>query len=208
MARVLIADDHEVIRMATRMMLENAGHQVVGEASNGVEVVSLVRTLAPDLIILDMDMPQLDGFAVLQRLHAEPKAAKIIVFSGLDASRYAVRCARAGASGFVSKDSDLKQLTNAVQVVMSGYKLFPVNEYSSVDGSATLASEKELIETLSDRELTVLRALARGHRIKDIADELLLSEKTVSTYKSRLIGKLQVGNILELVELAKRNDLI
>ncbi|MEK1939932.1 MAG: response regulator transcription factor [Pseudomonas sp.] len=208
MARVLIADDHEVIRMATRMMLENAGHQVVGEASNGVEVVSLVRTLAPDLIILDMDMPQLDGFAVLQRLHAEPKAAKIIVFSGLDASRYAVRCARAGASGFVSKDSDLKQLTNAVQVVMSGYKLFPVTEYSSVDGSATLASEKELIETLSDRELTVLRALARGHRIKDIADELLLSEKTVSTYKSRLIGKLQVGNILELVELAKRNDLI
>ncbi|MGY4531878.1 two-component system response regulator EvgA [Pseudomonas sp. TE3786] len=208
MARVLIADDHEVIRLATRMMLENAGHEVVGEASNGVEVVSKVRTLEPELIILDMDMPQLDGFAVLQRLHAEPKAAKIIVFSGLDASRYAVRCARAGASGFVAKDSDLKQLTNAVQVVLSGYKLFPVTEYSSVDGSATLASEKELIETLSDRELTVLRSLAKGNRIKDIAAELLLSEKTVSTYKSRLITKLQVGNLLELVELVKRNDLI
>lgn len=194
--------------MATRLMLENAGHEVVGEASNGVEVVSQVRNLSPELIILDMDMPHLDGFAVLQRLHAEPDPAKIIVFSGLDASRYAVRCARAGASGFVAKDSDLKQLVNAVQVVLSGYKLFPVTEYSSVDGSATLASERELIESLSDRELTVLRALARGHRIKDIADELLLSEKTVSTYKSRLIAKLQVGNILELVELAKRNDLI
>jgi two-component system response regulator EvgA len=91
--------------MATRMMLERAGHEVVGEAKNGIEVVSQVRTLAPDLIILDMDMPHLDGFAVLQRLHAEPKAAKIIVFSGLDASRYAVRCARAGASGFVAKES-------------------------------------------------------------------------------------------------------
>ncbi len=194
--------------MATRLMLENAGHEVIGEASNGIEVVSQVRSLTPDLIILDMDMPHLDGFAVLQRLHAEPNPAKIIVFSGLDASRYAVRCARAGASGFVSKDSDLKQLMNAVQVVLSGYKLFPVTEFSSVDGSATLTSEKEQLETLSDRELTVLRALARGHRIKDIADELLLSEKTVSTYKSRLIAKLQVGNILELVELAKRNHVI
>lgn len=194
--------------MATRLMLENAGHEVMGEASNGIEVVSQVRSLTPDLIILDMDMPHLDGFAVLQRLHAEPNPAKIIVFSGLDASRYAVRCARAGASGFVSKDSDLKQLMNAVQVVLSGYKLFPVTEFSSVDGSATLTSEKEQLETLSDRELTVLRALARGHRIKDIADELLLSEKTVSTYKSRLIAKLQVGNILELVELAKRNHVI
>ena len=194
--------------MATRLMLENAGHEVVGEASNGVEVVSQVRSLSPELIILDMDMPHLDGFAVLQRLHAEPDPAKIIVFSGLDASRYAVRCARAGASAFVPKDGDLNQLVSAVQVVLSGYKLFPVNEYSSVDGSATLASEKELIETLSDRELTVLRALALGHRIKDIASELLLSEKTVSTYKSRLIAKLQVGNFLELVELAKRNDLI
>jgi len=207
-AKVLIADDHEVIRMATRMMLETAGHEVIGEASNGVEVVSLLRSLSPDLVILDMDMPQLDGFAVLQRVHAQPNPPKIIVFSGLDASRYAVRCARAGASGFVAKDSDLKQLTNAVQTVMSGYKLFPVTEYSSVDGSGQLASEKELLETLSDREMTVLRSLATGHRIKDIADELLLSEKTVSTYKSRLISKLQVGNILELVELAKRNNLI
>jgi len=207
-AKVLIADDHVVIRMATRMTLETAGHQVVGEASNGVEVVSQARALHPDLIILDMDMPQLDGFAVLQRLHAEPKPAKIVVFSALDADRYAIRCARAGASGFVSKNSDIKELTNAVQVVLSGYKLFPVTEYSSVDGSASLSSEKELIETLSDRELSVLRNLAQGQRIRDIAKDLLLSEKTVSTYKSRLIAKLQVGNYLELVELAKRNDLV
>lgn len=208
MAKVLIADDHAVIRMATRLMLENAGHEVVGEAANGVEVVSQARNLKPDLIVLDMDMPQMDGFAVLQRLHAEPNMGKILVFSGLDADRYAVRCARAGASGFVAKTSDIKELTSAVQVVLSGYKLFPVTEYSSVDGSASLASEKELIETLSDRELSVLRNLASGQRIRDIAKDLLLSEKTVSTYKSRLVTKLQVGNFLELVELAKRNDLI
>ena len=208
MAKVLIADDHAVIRMATRLMLESAGHEVVGEAANGVEVVSQARNLKPDLIILDMDMPQMDGFAVLQRLHAEPSAGKILVFSGLDADRYAIRCARSGASGFVAKTSDIKELTSAVQVVLSGYKLFPVTEYSSVDGSASLASEKELIETLSDRELSVLRNLASGQRIRDIAKDLLLSEKTVSTYKSRLVTKLQVGNFLELVELAKRNDLI
>lgn len=208
MARILIADDHAVVRMAVRLLLETAGHEIVGETGSGIDVIALVRELTPDLIILDIDLPQLDGLAVLQRLCSEGAGCKVVVFSGLQADRYAVRCSRAGASGFVGKDSDLNELLSAVQIVLAGYTLFPTTDFSSVDGSSRLASEEALVKTLSDRELTVLRGLARGNRIKDIARELMLSEKTTSTYKARLIVKLQVGNFLELVELAKRNGLI
>ena len=207
MARLLIADDHAVVRMAVRLLLEKAGHEVVGEADSGVDVIALVRELVPDLVILDIDLPQLDGFAVLQRLCGGGERSKVVVFSGLQADRYAIRCSRAGASGFVCKDSDLTELLSAVQIVLAGYTLFPTTDFSSVDSSSRLASEETLVKALSDRELTVLRNLARGHRVKDIARELMLSEKTASTYKARLIVKLQVGNFVELVELAKRNGL-
>lgn len=208
MARILIADDHAVVRMAVTLLLQKAGHEVVGQADGGFDVIAMARSLEPDLIILDIDMPQLDGFSVLQRLCGGQQRNKIVVFSGLDTNRYAIRCSRAGASGFVSKDGPLEELLSAVQIVQAGYTLFPTTDFSSVDSSSRLGTEEKLIETLSDRELAVLRQLARGHRIKDIAQELMLSEKTASTYKARLILKLQVGNFLELVELAKRNDLI
>jgi two-component system response regulator EvgA len=208
LARILIADDHSVVRMAVRLLLQQAGHEVVGEADVGIDVIALSRSLVPDLIILDIDMPKLDGFAVLQRLCGGQARSKVVVFSGLDASRYAIRCSRAGASGFVSKDGDINELLSAVQIVLAGYTLFPATDFSSVDASSRLATEGVLLKTLSDRELAVLRYLARGYRIKDIARELMLSEKTTSTYKARLIIKLQVGNFLELVELAKRNGLV
>lgn len=208
MAKILIADDHAVVRMAVSLLLEKSGHKVIGQAHSGVNVITLARSLAPDLVILDIDMPQLDGFSVLKRLCVGPERIKIIVFSGLDANRYAIRCSRAGASGFVSKDGHLDDLLSAVQIVLAGYTLFPTTDLSSVDKSSWRGSEEALIRTLSNRELIVLRHLVRGHRIKDIAEELMLSEKTTSTYKARLIAKLQVNNFLELVELAKRNSLV
>ncbi|WP_155736145.1 response regulator transcription factor [Pseudomonas chlororaphis] len=194
--------------MAVRLIVEKAGHEVVGEASNGLEVVAMARSLIPDLLILDIDLPKLDGFGVLQRLRDESDRIKVIVFSYLDLSRYAIRCSRAGACAFVSKDGNLSELLSAVQIVLAGYTLFPTTDFSSVDTSSRLATEETLIKSLSDRELAVLRQLARGRRVKDIAEEMMLSEKTASTYKARLILKLQVSNFLELVELAKRNRLV
>lgn len=208
MAKILIADDHAVVRMAVRLLIEKAGHEVVGEAESGLDVIGLVRKLSPDLVVLDIDMPSLDGFAVLQRLCGAEGLCKVIVFSALQADRYAIRSSRAGASGYVCKNGDLSGLLGAVQVVLAGYTLFPATDFSSVDSTSRLASEEELVATLSDRELAVLRNLARGHRIKDIAQELMLSEKTASSYKARLIIKLQVGNFIELVELVKRNGLV
>lgn len=193
--------------MAVRLLLEKDGHEIVGEAETGVAIVSLTNKLAPDLVILDMDLPQLDGFAVLQRLCGNDATCKVVVFTGLQTDRYAVRCSMAGASGFVSKESALEELSHAVQIVLAGYTLFPVASFSSVNDASKHSSEEALVRSLSDRELTVLRNLARGYRIKDIARELILSEKTASTYKARLILKLRLNNFVELVEFAKRNGL-
>ncbi|WXL26814.1 response regulator transcription factor [Ectopseudomonas mendocina] len=210
MARILIADDHTVVRMAVRMILENAGHEVVGEASCGVDVVALARNLKPQLIILDIDLPQIDGITVLQRLCSGDNNFKVLVFSGMGADQYSVRCAREGAAGFISKSGDMEGLLTAVSIVLSGYTIFPTNHLPNLNSNTTnnFDNETEAIKQLSTRELTVLRYLARGQRIRDIAKTLLLSEKTISTYKTRLITKLQVDNLAELIDIAKRNSII
>jgi two-component system response regulator EvgA len=192
--------------MAVSILLKKAGHQIVGETGDGLDVAPLLHSLKPDLLILDIDMPKLDGFSVLQRLSAEKGGVKIVIFSGLDTERYAIRCSRAGAHAYVNKNSSLDDLLNAVNAVLAGYKLFPSIESSSADNYGGLTPEIELLKMLSDREVAVLRHLCRGYRIKEIAQLLMISEKTTSTYKARLIEKLNVKNFLELVDLAKRNN--
>jgi two-component system response regulator EvgA len=210
MARILIADDHAVVRMAVRMILEKEGHEVVGEATCGVDVVAMARTLKPQLIILDIDLPQVDGITVLQRLCSGEDAFKVLVFSGMGADQYSIRCAREGAAGFISKSGDMEGLLTAIKIILSGYTIFPTNHSPNMNAAATgtIENEEQAINHLSTRELTVLRYLARGQRIRDIAKTLLLSEKTISTYKTRLITKLQVDNLAELIEIAKRNSII
>lgn len=206
MADILIADDHAVVRMAIKLLLESGGHSVVGGAASGLELVELYRKLNPEVVILDIDMPELDGFEVLKRLRRGYDKCKFIVFSGMNSSRFAGRCERAGANGFLSKESDLAELLNTVNLVLSGYNIFPTTKFSDVNFS--LEQERHTIEKLSNRELTVLRKLAQGIRIKDISAELLLSEKTISTYKLRISEKLNISNFLELVEFAKRNGIV
>lgn len=204
MARILIADDHAVVRMAVRLLLEKAGHEVVGEAGSGSDALAMTRELLPDLIILDIDLPFLDGFDVLHRISSGERSVKVLIFSGLSAEQCAIRCHRSGAVAYVSKDGELSDLLNAVTVSLAGYTLFPAISNSAI----RMGVEAEAIRALSVREFSVLRYLARGYRIRDIAQELLLSEKTVSTYKGRLVTKLQVENFVQLVELAKRNGVM
>lgn len=208
MAKILIVDDHAVVRMAVRLLLEQAGHEIVGETDSGVDAISLARNLSPDLIILDIDLPKIDGFGVLKHLLAESKHFKLLIFTAHQAGLYAVRCSRAGAVGFVCKDGDLNELLTAVKITLTGYTLFPTTHLSSLDTSSVQVAEKDMVKKLSARELTVLRYLARGYLNKAIAREMLLSVKTVSTYKSRLIIKLQVDNLVELIEFSKRNELV
>ncbi|MGB3254980.1 response regulator [Buttiauxella gaviniae] len=205
MCNILIVDDHPIIRLAMHMLLEKEKYKIVGEASNGVTAIDLARKLKPDIIVLDIGLPGLDGFEVIERLQLSDNKAKIIVLTGLSAEIYVGRCIRAGVAGFVSKDNNLTNLVGAIKAVQMGFSCFPTTESASMMNYATPVNDHELIELLSNREVTVLRYLARGVTNKEIARDLLISSKTVSTYKMRLMQKLNAKNIIELSEFVARN---
>ncbi|EKP0260226.1 response regulator transcription factor [Aeromonas sobria] len=204
MATIIIVDDHPVVRMAVRILLESQGHTIIAEADSGVDALALCRKLSPDLVILDIDLPQLDGLEVMRRL-TQLQPVKVLVFSTMAADRFASRCMEAGAVGFITKGADLDGLSHAVKAVLSGYLFYPFQEHQPPSQSGrTIIS----IDELSSREVLVLRYLANGLRNKDIAEQLMLSEKTISTYKMRLIKKLGLSHLVDLIEFAKQNQLI
>ncbi|HBO4952763.1 response regulator transcription factor [Pseudomonas aeruginosa] len=208
MVKALIVDDHPFIRASVKMLLKAEQIEVVAEADNGVEALHLARTHVPNLIVLDISMPLLDGMEVISRLCALNLPIKILVLTSLEAAFYAQRCMMIGAAGYVSKSGNLDELVRAVKVVMGGYHYFPVLPSSSVRQEENQMSEHQLIQQLSNRELAVLQQLARGFSNKEIGDAMLLSNKTVSTYKTRLIEKLKVKSVVYLADFAKRNKLI
>ena len=208
MPKALVVDDHFFIRSAVKTMLEQEKFQIVGEADNGADAIQLAREHAPDLIVLDISMPKLDGLEVIGRLQTLGLNNRILVLTSQPAALFAARCMKAGAAGYLSKNDDLADVLRAVKSVMSGYTFFPNLNSASVRATDLEVTELELIKSLSDRELTVLQHLAWGSSNKDIGDLLLISSKTVSTYKTRLIQKLNVKSVVYLAEFAKRNHLI
>ena len=206
--RVLIADDHPLIRSAMKLLLESDGHEVVAEADNGADAVQLARKHNVDLIILDITMPGLDGLEVINRIRASEVKSRILVVTSQSPLFYSQRSMKAGAAGFITKGQDLTELMRAVKVIMDGYTFFPFLAASSVRNSDTSMSDIELIQNLSARELYILQQLARGLSNKKIAEDMILSSKTISTYKARLIAKVNIKSVVYLAEFAKRNDLI
>lgn len=208
MGTVLIVDDHPVIRMAIRILLEHEGYRVFGETDNGVDALQMVREGEPDLVILDICIPKLDGLELLERLSNMPRPLRILVLTAQSAALFANRCMRAGASGYVCKQEDLSELLSAIKAICSGYNYFP-SQALQVDRSA-LGETLELAQfnLLNDRELMVLKLFAMGQTNKEIATGMFLSNKTVSTYKKRIMQKLATTSMNELVDMAKRNELI
>jgi two-component system response regulator EvgA len=207
MHSVLIVDDHPVIRLAVKVLLEKHGMRVVGEADNGVDAVQLVRDLTPQVVILDIGIPKLDGFTVISRIKALNVRSEILILTSQPADSVCRRCAQLGARGFVSKEEDLGSLITAIKAVDAGYSFFPTLTYDSVN-SAEQLTELGRIQSLTDREVTVLQYLAQGCSNKQIGEKMFLSNKTISTYKTRLLYKLQATSLIDLVEFAKRNSLI
>ncbi|EQB8387876.1 response regulator transcription factor [Pseudomonas aeruginosa] len=207
MSRILIVDDHPVIRMAMKMLLEAEGHQIVGDTDNGVDAISLGRELKPDLVILDIGIPRLDGLEVISRLMVLALPLKILVLTGQSASLFALRSMQAGAAGFVCKQGGLAELVTAVNAVASGYSYFPSSAMRPVQQGA-YSDDVELLGRLSDREVSVLQYLSQGYSNKQISEQMFISNKTVSTYKARLWLKLNAGSLVDLIEFAKRNTLI
>lgn len=209
MGSIVVVDDHPLMRMAVRVMLEGEGHCILAEADNGVDALEVIRKLLPDLIVLDLSIPRMDGLSVIAHLKSIGISSKVLILTSGDSRNFAIRALQAGADGFVCKDDNLDELTGAVKAVLSGYNYFPANTIHMLRENTEAASQESVqLGLLSDREITVLKLLARGLGNQVIAAQLIISHKTVSTYKVRLQRKLNVDNLIDLVELAKRNGLV
>ena len=208
MHSVFIVDDHPVIRLAVRMLLENEGYRVTGESDNGVDAMQMTRETVPDLIILDIGIPKLDGLEVLSRFNSMAVPMKVLVLTAQSPVLFATRCMLSGACGYVCKQEDLSELLSAIKAVLSGYNYFPSQAINPLRHQDSGDSEMELFKTVNDLELMVLQLFAQGKSNKEIASGMFLSNKTVSTYKKRLMQKLKANSLVELIEMAKRNALV
>lgn len=205
---ILIVDDHPAVRMAVRHLLENEGCTVIGEATNGSDALRLTLELRPDTLVLDIGLPHLDGLAVIHHLDALHLPVKIIVLTAKESSHVAIRCMRAGAHGFVNKRQDLGDLINAIRAVNEGLGYF---DQQVLPRTAILLLEDRQaaqLKSLSARELDILQKLAQGLSNKQIAERMSLSNKTISTFKVRLLVKLNAHSLVDLYEVASRNGLI
>lgn len=208
MKSALIVDDHPVVCAAIRIVLQAEGFKQIYEASCGNEVLSLIREHKPQLVILDLRLRGLDGLEVLARIKANEPGCRVLIFSSQDPLFYQERCLRAGAMGYVTKTNQLQHLHKAIQALMSGYTYFSSMPENLSVLNAVQNTEKQMVDQLSDRELSIFEQLARGKSNKAIAEDMHLSHKTVSTYKTRLMKKLGVYSLVLLREFAKRNHVI
>ncbi|MEB0140760.1 MULTISPECIES: response regulator transcription factor [unclassified Undibacterium] len=206
MSKIMIVDDHPVILIALRALFEQDGHDVIAESNNGIDALTEAKLLLPDLLVLDLALPTLDGLEVIARLRSHDMAVPVLVFTSHKPSVFMRRCQRAGASGFVWKQGDLLEVRHAVNTILSGHTYFRRPHDLPLIPNDTEEIEVELLDHLSNREFRVLQCLTDGMLNKDIAKSMMLSEKTVSTYKTRLLAKLKMQSLLELIEFGKRND--
>ncbi len=208
MYKALIVDDHPFIRASVKVLLKQERFDTIVEASDGAQALQMAKHYIPDLIILDISMPGLDGMDVIQRIREQRIPARILVLTSQPAEYFSVRCMKAGAKGYVCKSDRLHELSKAIGAIMSGYTYFPDVEEASVYRGDRSASEAEALAALTDREMMVLQQLSRGFRNGEVADHMMISHKTVSTYKLRIMYKLKVRTLVDLADLAKRHELI
>ncbi|MBF8674230.1 response regulator transcription factor [Pseudomonas fulva] len=201
MTNVLIVEDHPIVRLSLRMLLEHERFNVIAEVGNGSEVAQVARELKPDVVILDIGLPGLDGMEVIKRLQSLDLVPKIMVLTGQATDLYVRRCLDAGIGAFVTKDEDHEALLFALKALVKGYSTFPQMSVNS----NSLESEPRRLASLSNREMEVLRRLARGQSNKNIGSSMNLSAKTISTYRGRIMEKLKTESLVEMVDLAKRN---
>ncbi|MEO8346330.1 MAG: response regulator transcription factor [Betaproteobacteria bacterium] len=209
MIRVLIADDHTIMREGLKQLLLAAGDlDVVAEAQDGHEVLQQVRTLELDVLLLDMSMPGKSGMELIKQVKAERPRLRILVLSMHQEHQYAVRAIRSGASGYLTKESASTLLVSAIRKVAGGGAFISAEVAEQLAFGAMPHSDAPPHAALSDREYQIFRLLVSGKTVTDIAAQLNLSDKTVSTHKARLLDKLNVGNQTELVHYALKHRLI
>jgi two-component system, NarL family, invasion response regulator UvrY len=207
--KILIADDHEVVRQGLKAVLgEHSDLEVVSEAKNGNEVLEIVQKTKVDIVLLDFDMPGKNGLDTLIELKSIKPKLPVIILSIFPEDHYGTRFLKAGASGYLSKAGASERLVEAVRKVSGGGKYISPELTDKLVTDLTQKSENPAHEILTDREFQVFMGLASGKKIKKIADKLCLSINTISTYRSRILQKMDLENNAELIRYALKMGLL
>ena len=209
MIKVVLCDDHAVVRRGIRdTLMEATDIRVVAEADGYASLREVLRQEAPDVLLLDVDLPDRSGLEILAVLQKEEAPPKVVMVSMYPEDQYALRCLKAGAHGYANKAGDPTHLAAAVHTLAQGRKYLTPEVAQLLANSLAEPTPEMPHETLSERELQTLVKIASGKRLSDIAEELMLSPKTVSVYRARVLEKLQLTNNAELTVYAIRNQLV
>jgi len=210
MKRILIVDDHEVVRDGVKRIFDEQepGMAVFGEASNGPEALRLVREEAWDVVVLDLTLDDRSGLEVLKELKQIRPKIPVLILSMHSEEQYARRAFKAGAAGYTTKDSPRAELVKAVNRVIEGGRYVSPAMAEKLIVDIERGSDKPVHETLSDREFEVMRLIASGKTVGEIAELLSLSDKTISTYRARLLEKMRMKTSAELTHYAVQNKLV
>ena len=209
MIRIVVADDHTIVREGLKQLLGAAdGLAIAGEARDGHEVMKAVREIDFDLLLLDMSMPGKSGIELIKQVRAEKPKLRILVLSMHEERQYAIRAIRAGASGYLTKESAARQLVEAIRKVAGGGAFISAEVAEQLALGAMPDAKGAPHESLSDREFQVFRMIAEGKSVSDIAERLNLSAKTVSTHKANLMQKMHMETAGELIRYALAHRLV
>ncbi len=209
MTRVLIADDHALVRDGLRHILRSAsGFEVAGEASDGVTTIAMIRSTVADVLVLDLSMPGRNGVDLIKQIKDEKPTLRILVLTMHAEQQYAVRAFKAGASGYLTKESASAELVSAVTKVAAGGVYVSLAMAERLAQTLNEPAGDLPHQRLSDREFDVFRRIAAGETITEIAQALSVSAKTVSTYKTRILEKMQIPHEAALVRYAVLHKLI
>ena len=207
--RILIADDHAIVRQGLKQILEEEPEmKVVAEYANGADAMEWLLKHDCDIALIDIAMPGMNGIDLLNRLHREKPDLPVLILSIYAENQYAARLIKAGASGYLTKECAPMEIVEAVRCVASGKKYLSQAVINILTGDPHAAQEKSPHETLSDREHQIFMLLASAKTVTDIANDLCLSVKTVSTYRTRVLEKMHLRNNSELMHYANENNLV
>ena len=209
MIRILIADDHAIVRAGLKQFIADEQDMVVaGEASDGMETLAFVRSQECDVVLLDIAMPGKNGIDTLRQLKRSRPDLPVLILSAYPEQQFALSLLRAGASGYINKESASEQLVAAIRTVVRGGKYVSPSVAQVLVSDLTGEADKPLHATLSKREFQIFYKLAAGASVSQIAEELFLSVKTVSTYRARILEKMQMTSNADLTYYAVKNKLI
>jgi DNA-binding NarL/FixJ family response regulator len=206
---ILLVDDHKVLRDGLRALLESEDElQVVGEAGTGAAAVEQALSLRPDVIVMDLGLPDISGLKAIEQIRIENEKSKIIVLSMHSGSEFVRPAIEAGCDGYIPKSSTHTSLLNAIRVVMGGERFLHPKAATALVQTVTEESEQSQLETLSRREQEVLQLVAMGYTSREIGEQLAISPKTADTYRHRAMEKLGLGNRAEVTRFALRAGLL